>query len=347
MEINLIEEIPSLGIKMTKSNFIQAIRGDLVEDELGYFLMSDGKKCNLRKFKIKHINNKRFKFPPNITHIIWFYKTPRTNLLLHLNGLIERKKVLKTLRKENLVPPIVELINYWADKANVSILSKIKIDYMRDDIVLSIINDSNVMDDYNHLILDKIYDSLYNLGLDNCDEINKDSYKGSIWINDDRDIFLLPNNFQKKLNDDRKLILKKQGNLADYIDTSKTKDLKFLKQYFFEKNTQSVINLMYNLCGWVVTDIDNFQAYKEIIPNKKYIFRENRVNPDGIALADDEEREPKQEMYELEVDFKDLSMNEIYDCCSSYGYTKEEVRRWVENKENIPLICKCYFEMSI
>lgn len=87
--------------------------------------------------------------------------------------------------------------------------------------------------------------------------------------------------------------------------------------------------------GWKQTDPDSNQYCKTIIENEEYEFVEERIiHP--ITL--------EKELYQATINLKNYTEKEIFEYCSSYGYEKEEVKSWLDNKENIDLIAECLFE---
>lgn len=90
--------------------------------------------------------------------------------------------------------------------------------------------------------------------------------------------------------------------------------------------------------GWIVTDPNCNQMYKELEKDKSYIFREERLwNP-----------ETQEHRIYLEVmDYQDYTREQILNACvSAFGYPAEEVERWINNGEQIPLILECLFELD-
>lgn len=87
---------------------------------------------------------------------------------------------------------------------------------------------------------------------------------------------------------------------------------------------------------WIVTDPNCNQRYRQI---SKFVFEfeEDRIL-DPVTK--------ETYLYTDEVDLECYTLDEIIDCCSSFGYPKDEVLGWITNGRNLALIAECIFEMS-
>ena len=87
---------------------------------------------------------------------------------------------------------------------------------------------------------------------------------------------------------------------------------------------------------WIVTD-PNCNQCRLDISDHEFLFKEDRLwNP--IT------KETKE--YSTIIDTNDYDWDEIIDICDAFGYSKEEVYSWLNNKENLALIAECIFEMT-
>ena len=88
--------------------------------------------------------------------------------------------------------------------------------------------------------------------------------------------------------------------------------------------------------GWVQTDGSTNQYYKEVIEGEVYIFCEDRViNPETnekITVIN-------------EMIYDDYDWNEIVSACEGFGYSAEQIDKWITEGEEIPLMLECIFEM--
>ena len=87
---------------------------------------------------------------------------------------------------------------------------------------------------------------------------------------------------------------------------------------------------------WIITDGSNNQAYVQI-NDCTFLFRENRIiNPET----------KETEVFEMEVCLDDYDWFEKVDACEAFGYSAEEVDKWITEGEEQPLITECIFELS-
>lgn len=198
------------------------------------------------------------------------------------------------------------------------------------------------------LDIELIYEALGDMDIVECNEINGNQHHGGLWIDSDRNVFFLSDSIIQKLRDYGKGCLIKQGNMADYVNTSQQAHLDFLLWYFGMDDIQDAVQMMYDQCGWVVTDIDTFQAYKDLMTNhiegETFLFRENRYRPN---IGDSEDNEREQWMCEQEIDYTKLTWQEIIDACEQFGYSATQVDKWITEGDETALICECYFEVEI
>jgi hypothetical protein len=89
--------------------------------------------------------------------------------------------------------------------------------------------------------------------------------------------------------------------------------------------------------GWIMTDPSCNQMRKEILENRIYEFREDRIiNP--IT------KETK--VFAEELDYKNHNWNELQSACSAFGYTEEQIDEWIASGKEIPLMLECIFELD-
>jgi len=90
--------------------------------------------------------------------------------------------------------------------------------------------------------------------------------------------------------------------------------------------------------GWVVTDPSCNQMRKEILEDKTYVFREDRIiNPVT----------KETELFEEELDYDEYNWHELVDACETFGYTSYQVDKWMTEGEEIALMLECVFEISV
>ena len=88
--------------------------------------------------------------------------------------------------------------------------------------------------------------------------------------------------------------------------------------------------------GWELTDASTNQMRKEMKEDTIYAFREDRIiNPDT----------KETEVFEAILDYGDYSWGEIVEACNTFGYTPEQVDKWITEGEEIPLMLECIFEL--
>lgn len=85
---------------------------------------------------------------------------------------------------------------------------------------------------------------------------------------------------------------------------------------------------------WIVTDPSCNQRCRQI---SKFVFEfeEDRVL-DPVTK--------ETYLYADKVDLESYTIDEIVDCCSSFGYSEDEVLEWITNGRNLALIAECIFE---
>jgi hypothetical protein len=87
--------------------------------------------------------------------------------------------------------------------------------------------------------------------------------------------------------------------------------------------------------GWEMIDPSCNQMRKEIVKDKVYAFREDRIiNPET----------KKTEVFECTLDYDDYDWWDKVEACESFGYTAEQVDKWITEGEEIALILECIFE---
>ena len=91
--------------------------------------------------------------------------------------------------------------------------------------------------------------------------------------------------------------------------------------------------------GWIVTDPSCNQMRKEIVKDKVYAFREDRlINPDT----------KETEVFERILNYNSYLWSELVSACETFGYTTEQVDKWITvGSEEIALILECIFELSV
>ena len=89
--------------------------------------------------------------------------------------------------------------------------------------------------------------------------------------------------------------------------------------------------------GWEITDPSCNQMRKEIVEDKIYSFRENRIiNP--IT------KETK--VFEETLNYYDYSWFELVEACEAFGYNAKTIDKWITAGEEIPLMLECIFELD-
>ncbi|HMC01376.1 MAG TPA: hypothetical protein VKN14_10115 [Flavobacteriaceae bacterium] len=87
---------------------------------------------------------------------------------------------------------------------------------------------------------------------------------------------------------------------------------------------------------WIITDPDHNQKRKDL-GDKVYLFKEDRlVNPETKEL----------ETYELEIDLKKYTEDQMWDAVSGFGYSRKQMQTWISASVNLELIAECIFETS-
>jgi hypothetical protein len=88
---------------------------------------------------------------------------------------------------------------------------------------------------------------------------------------------------------------------------------------------------------WIVTDPNCNQMMKVLIPNLKYLFKEDRISNPGTGEIF---------VHETEINLSEYTDDAIIKACEPFGYKKEQVLEWLKTKTNIALIAECIFEME-
>lgn len=168
-----------------------------------------------------------------------------------------------------------------------------------------------------------------------CNEINP---TGEYWVLNDGIIYSLSDQNQNDLFGGEKTVMNKVGTLIDYIDTANESDKYFLMWYYGTKDPQEAVQNAYSICGWVVTDIDCYQAYIDL-GNDTFKFRQNNLSPTNENIEN-------VVMIEETIDSNKLTYNEVVEACKSFGYTINDIDCWVLGKKNRELISECHFEYT-
>jgi len=211
-------------------------------------------------------------------------------------------------------------------------MEKFEIEYLGSNIVIvpnSINNDP-----------EDIYEALGEIDIVECNEI---SYGGeSILVDSTRSIYRLTTSNLKKLMQGESAVLIKDSTLADYVDLNVPGTRQFLAWYFgtttghrdHKREEEQAIRMLFEEQGWVCTDPDTMQFRLELIPNKEYRFVQRNLYPDGSQIWVFDEYNIDEE--EIET---------LIDACSSFGYSKEDVEKWISLGESTDLILECIFEI--
>jgi hypothetical protein len=210
---------------------------------------------------------------------------------------------------------------------------KVKISFQEDVLHIELEEKESFINEDGHLLIEYIEEALgdYKDGIVECNEINGNMHHGGLWINGTTGgVYIWSPADTRELKVEGKTTIEPSGDMMDYVDLNIVDNLEFLKWYFSTQDEQDAIQNMYELCGWVVTDIDTYQGYKEIEKDQVYIFREMR----------------DEELYESEMRMDEYDWHDVVATCEHFGYKQEEITQWWENKENIPLILECFFELE-
>ena len=87
---------------------------------------------------------------------------------------------------------------------------------------------------------------------------------------------------------------------------------------------------------WIITDPDTNQMYKRL-NDDTYLFREDRII-DPIT--------GETETFELEMSLDNYDWWEIIEACKTFGYSAEQVDKWLAEREELELILECLFELE-
>jgi hypothetical protein len=217
---------------------------------------------------------------------------------------------------------------------------KIKIDKGNVSIDITEVKDKLIEVDTNNLLIEHINEVLSDNDFAETNNINPTMDRGNMFISGGlmgvtAQVYFLGNREIIQLKENGKTTLQMGGGFEEYIDTSEVEHIDFLKWFYYNNDVQEVVQAFYEDCGWEVTDIDNFQARKELEKGVKYLFREHREVGPGVYV-----------MYESEMNINDHNEEEIIDACGTYGYEKDCVKKWLGDKDEIPLILECLFELE-
>jgi len=88
---------------------------------------------------------------------------------------------------------------------------------------------------------------------------------------------------------------------------------------------------------WICTD-PSCNQYRAQLDDTRFLFKEDRVvNPET----------GETELFEDEINLDDLDRVEITEACQPFGYTEEQVGKWLAEGEEFALMAECVFEMSV
>jgi hypothetical protein len=223
---------------------------------------------------------------------------------------------------------------------------KIKIDNGNVSIDITKVKDKLIEKDSYHLLIEHINEALSDEDFAECNQINPTMDRGDLWVSGGlmgvtAQVFFLGNREIIQLKENGKTTLQIGGGLEEYIDTSKENDIDFLKWFYSTNDVQEAVQMLYEDCGWVVTDIDTFQARKELVKDAVYQFRENRYRPN---IGDDADNPTQSYMYEDTLNYEDIDNDDLMNACYDFGYSEKQVEEWMANDQEIPLMLECYFE---
>lgn len=87
---------------------------------------------------------------------------------------------------------------------------------------------------------------------------------------------------------------------------------------------------------WTCTD-PSCNQWRHDISETEFYFREDRIiNPET----------EETETYEATIDLDDYSWWDIVEACEPFGYTPEQVDKWMTEGEELALIAECIFELD-
>jgi len=87
---------------------------------------------------------------------------------------------------------------------------------------------------------------------------------------------------------------------------------------------------------WIVTDPDCNQRCRQI-SRFVFEFEEDRISDPLTG---------KTYTCTGEIDLENTDIDEIIDSCGAFGYSKDEVLRWMYRGENLALMAECIFELT-
>ena len=200
---------------------------------------------------------------------------------------------------------------------------------------LKIATDITITPNQDFEDLEEIMVELGDNNIVSCNEINS---TGEYWVVNEGNIYCLSDKNQNDLFDGRKTVMSKVGSLIDYIDTSTENDINFLMWYYGTKDPQQAVQNAYSICGWVVTDIDCYQAYLDLGGNS-FKFRQNNLSPTDKNINN-------VVMIEEVINSDELTDSEVVEACSDFGYPLNDIKHWILTKINRDLIAECHFEYT-
>lgn len=89
---------------------------------------------------------------------------------------------------------------------------------------------------------------------------------------------------------------------------------------------------------WTITDPDTNQMYRAV-----------RDEPLTLEFKEDRLIDPitgETEVYQSTMCIDDYNWREIVDACAPFGYTAEQVDKWLVEGEETELILECLFELE-
>jgi len=115
-----------------------------------------------------------------------------------------------------------------------------------------------------------------------------------------------------------------QGNISDDLIDNGSHSYKGKQKQIIMKNK------------WICTD-PSCNQYRKQLDNTRFLFKEDRViNPET----------KETEVFEEEIDLTSLDWLEIIEACEPFGYTTEQIEKWLTEGEEFALMAECVFEMS-
>ena len=208
---------------------------------------------------------------------------------------------------------------------------KFDISYLGENIIVNVLNKDWEIEDF--------YEELGDIDIVECNEI---AYSGeSILVDSARDVFEVPNSVFYKLRNEGRDVILKVSSLVDYVDLDKPETRRFLAWYFATttghrdeiKEQDDAIKIMFEQAGWDCTDPDNLQFRLEIEADEEYRFCQRTLFPDK-----------SQQWVFDEYKYSEIEHVELMEACKNFGYTHQQIDRWICEGEEIPLMLECLFE---